>query len=98
MSLAPDAILGSVNETIWFACVFCRNQTLTDDADISMLNAVMDAIHEIPRMVLSWEHHDLDEVRTHLGCFDASRWKGAPDLVAFFDGRLIDNGHSGPAA
>jgi hypothetical protein len=41
----------------------------------------MEASHEVPRMVIDWKRHDLAEVRLHLGCFPASRWPGAPDLL-----------------
>lgn len=55
-----------------------------------MINEVMEAIHEIPRMMFEGEHHSLKEVRIHLGCFNSSRWPGAPDLTAWFDNRLKD--------
>ncbi len=58
-----------------------------------MLNDAMEAIHEVPRMVLDWEHHDLAEVRTHLACFPAARWPGAPNLVTYFDQKLRDFGY-----
>jgi hypothetical protein len=88
MSVAPEPILRAGNETVTWACVFCRNQTLKKDVSVKMVNEVMEAIHEVPRMLANWERHDIAELRTHLGCFMASRWEGAPDLVAFFDQRL----------
>ena len=63
-----------------------------------MLNDAMEAIHEVPRMVIDWDGHDLAEIRTHLGCFPASRWPGAPDLVAYFDRKLEDFGYDKNAA
>jgi hypothetical protein len=90
MSIAPEPILRAGNDTISWACIFCRNQTLHEGVAIRMLNDAMEAIHEIPRMLIDWERHDVDEVRMHLGCFPASRWPGAPDLVAYFDQRLKD--------
>ena len=60
-----------------------------------MINDAMEAIHEVPRMLIDWEHHDLAEVRTHLACFPAFRWPGAPDLVSYFDQRLKEFGHEG---
>jgi hypothetical protein len=91
MTIAPEPILRAVNETVAWACIFCRNHTARDPLNRTMLNQAMDAIHEVPRMVLDWERHDLDEVRTHFGCFPASRWPGAPDLVLYFNERLREN-------
>lgn len=58
-----------------------------------MINDVMEAIHEVPRMLVDWERHDLAEVRMHLACFQASRWPGAPDLALYFDQRLKEFGY-----
>ena len=58
-----------------------------------MLNDAMEAIHEVPRMVLDWEHHHLAQVRTHLASYPAARWPGAPNLVTYFDQKLRDFGY-----
>src|SRR5690242_12157352 len=68
MSIAPEPILKAGNDTVSWACIFCRNQTLREGAPSKMINDVMEAIHEIPRMLVDWDHHDVAEVRTHLGC------------------------------
>jgi len=34
-----------------------------------MINDAMEAIHEVPRMLIDWERHDLAEVRMHLAGF-----------------------------
>ena len=81
------------NEPDYWGCVFCRNQTLQEGAPIQMLNQAMEAIHEVPRMLVDWQHHDVAEVRTHLGGFQTSRWPGAPDLITYFDQRLKEYGH-----
>ncbi|HZV33954.1 MAG TPA: hypothetical protein VFB72_05200 [Verrucomicrobiae bacterium] len=88
MSIAPEPILRAGNDTISFACIFCRNQTLGATFSAKMINEVMEAIHEIPRMLIDWERHTLSELRMHLACFPASSWPGAPDLVGYFDNRL----------
>ena len=58
-----------------------------------MINDAMEAIHEVPRMLIDWERHDLAEVKMHLAGFPASRWPGAPDLVLYFDQRLREFGY-----
>lgn len=93
MKLAPEPILRAGNDTVHWACVFCRNQTLKRDVSVEMINSMMDAIHAIPVMLMNWRPDGLREVRTHLGCFDADRWPGAPDLVLFFDRKLTDYGY-----
>jgi hypothetical protein len=90
--VAPEPILRAGNDTVSWACIFCRNQTLQDRVSVKMINEVMEAIHEIPRMMIDWERHNLEEVRIHLRCFNSSRWPGAPNLVAYFDNRLKDFG------
>jgi hypothetical protein len=51
----------------------------------------MEAVHEVPRILMSWSDTRLREVRTHLGCFSSTRYPGSPDLVAHFDKRLAEN-------
>jgi hypothetical protein len=98
MSIAPTPILRAANDTVSWACIFCRNQSLHAGVSVRMLNDAMEAIHEVPRMVIDWDSHDVAEIRTHLGCFPASRWPGAPDLVAYFDRKLEDFGYDKNAA
>jgi len=93
MSIAPEPILLAGNDTISRACIFCRNQTLRDGASTKMINDAMEAIHEVPRMLINWEHHNLAEVRMHLAGFQASRWPGAPDLVSHFNLMLREFGY-----
>jgi hypothetical protein len=94
MTIAPEPILRAGLDTISWACIFCRNQTLRDDAPARMINELMEAIHEVPRMLADWRRHDLAEVRIHLACFNASRWTGAPDLVSYFDQKLREFGYN----
>jgi hypothetical protein len=53
-----------------------------------MVAELMDAIHEVPRMLSQWGEHSVEELRNHLGCFQSSSWPGMPDLVAHFDEKL----------
>ena len=93
MSIAPEPILRAGNNTVSWACVFCRNQTLREGTSVKMINDAMEAIHEVPRMLIDWEHHNLAEVRTHFACFPAFRWPGAPDLVSYFNEKLREFGY-----
>jgi hypothetical protein len=92
MSIAPEPILRAGNDTISWACIFCRNQSLGSTIPTKMVNEVMEAIHEVPRMLVDWEHHDIAELRLHLACFQASHWPGAPDLVSHFNRKLKEFG------
>jgi hypothetical protein len=58
-----------------------------------MINDVMEAVHAVPHMLAHWRPGSLREMRIHFGCFSASTWPGAPDLVAIFEQRLKDHGH-----
>ncbi len=91
MKLAPEPILKAANETVYWACVFCRNQTIKDGASTKMINDVMEAIHDIPQKVIHWNESDLDgleTIRIHLGCFDSSKWERSPNLLNYFNQKL----------
>lgn len=98
MATAPEPILLAGLETIRWALVCCRNWTLRDDASTEQVNDLMEAIHEVPAMLMHWEAHDVDELRTHCGCFRADHWRhltggcalDVPDLVKWFDQRLSE--------
>lgn len=97
MSIAPEPILRAGNDRVSWACIFCRNQTLREGAPTKVLNEVMEAIHEVPRMLIDWDRHNLAEVRMHLACFRASRWPSAPNLVLYFDQKLREFGYEQPS-
>lgn len=98
MSIAPEPILRAGNYAVSRACIYCRNQSLGNSIPAKMVNELMEAIHEVPRMLVDWDRHNLTELRTHLGCFRASQWPGAPDLVSTFDFKLKEFGYEDPPA
>ncbi len=98
MSIAPEPILRAGMDTVGWACIFVRNQTIRDGAPTKMVNDAMEAIHAVPQMLTNWRPDTLRDIRIHFGCFPASRWSGAPDLVAFFEQRLRDYGYDENAA
>ncbi len=98
MALAPEPILRAALDTVGWACIFIRNQTIREGAPTKMINDAMEAVHEVPQMLTRWRPDTLEEIRVHLGCFPASQWQDAPDLVAFFEQRLKDYGYEEAAA
>ena len=90
--IAPEPILRAALDTVSWACIYARNQSLRDSCNVKELNELMEAIHEVPRMLMTWSDDRLREVRIHLGCFDSKRHLGSPDLVAYFETRLAENG------
>ena len=98
MSIAPEPILRAGNDTVAWACIFIRKQTLREGAPAKMINDAMEAIHGVPQMLTDWRPDALRDIRIHFGCFPASRWPGAPDLVAFFEQRLREYGYDDNAA
>ena len=89
--IAPDPILRAGLDTVSWACIYARNQSLNESCNVKELNEIMEAIHEVPRMLMSWSDTRLREVRIHLGCFSSARYSGAPDFVAYFNARLTEN-------
>lgn len=98
MTLAPEPILRAALDTVGWACIFIRNQTIREGAPTKMINDVMEAIHEVPQLLTHWRPDSLATVRIHLDCFPASEWQDAPDLLAFFEQRLNDYGYEEDAA
>ncbi|WP_044617300.1 hypothetical protein [Gynuella sunshinyii] len=86
---APDYVIEAVLDTVKWAMVYCRNYSIDERADIRLVYEIMDAVHDIPDQVYRWSDDDgLDLIRLHLGCFNYSKWKGAPNLVQYFDDAL----------
>lgn len=101
--LAPTSIMRAGLDTVSWACIYARNMSLSDRFEQSAINELMEAIHEVPRMLMSWSPGRLREIRNHLGCFNFDRYPESPDLVAYFDKRLTDytnaeqaGGHQSP--
>ena len=94
MALAPEPILRAGSEVVYLACIHCRANALEGSTSREMVAELMDAIHDLPHALVNWEpHHSAEYIRNHLGCFDARKWPGMPDLVATFNAKLREYGH-----
>ncbi|MEO1529288.1 MAG: hypothetical protein AAFX06_28035 [Planctomycetota bacterium] len=99
MNTAPEPYLSAGLKTVHWALICCRNWTASGTVSMKQANDLMEAIHEIPAMLLNWQPHSLDQLRTHLGCFPFERWReatgdddtGIPDLVEWFDRRVDES-------
>lgn len=85
---APPHVMRAGLETVSWLCIYGRNQSLQPECQIKEMNDLMEAVHEVPRMLMSWNEGRLREIRTHLGCFHSERFPGSPDFVAYFDRRI----------
>jgi hypothetical protein len=101
MTIAPEPILKASLMTIHWATVFARNWTCHPDVPVQMVNDLMEAIHDVPNILMHWNtDNSLDMLLTHLSWFDERSWKhqvdesrfSVPRLVAFFRNRLKDFG------
>jgi hypothetical protein len=92
--LPAERLVTAALKTTHHGLVFIRNATLCQDVDVKYVNAVAEALHEIPAMLLQLERFRggegelLELIRIHLGCFDNSRWPDGPNLVQFFEHQL----------
>ncbi len=86
---APEYINQAVLETLRWTMIFCRNYTLKDDAEIRLVNDLMEATHDVPDILMRWPDGALDEIKLHLGCFDHEKWEGSPNLVGYFESALV---------
>ena len=64
--------------------VWCRKLAREEARNLEQIEQLMDATHEVSKQLLDWGRHDIGEIRTHFGCYQALKWKG-PDLVERFD-------------
>jgi hypothetical protein len=97
MNIAPEPILKAGLMTLHWATVYARNWTLHPKVPVKMVNDLMEAIHEVPSILMHWsDEHSLDMLNVHLSRFNQERWKqqvdsetfNLPNLVAFFRDRL----------
>jgi len=72
-------------DILGYACVFVRNATLAPDACIKMINDLMEAIHDVPFQLKTWDDSRLDLLRLHLRCFDYTLYPGAPNFLNRFE-------------
>ena len=97
MNVAPEPILKAALMTLHSAAVFCRNSTVRPDVPVKMVNDLMEAIHEVPSILMHWnDQYSFDEIVVHLSSFDQRSWQqkvdidifAVPNLAAFFRDRL----------
>jgi hypothetical protein len=86
--MPPDPVRTAALLVLHRALVFARNATLSPVTDTTMLNSLMEALHEIPDFLSHWSQHSVEEIRLHLATFRHDLWPGSPDLVRLFDSTL----------
>jgi hypothetical protein len=92
--LASERIVAAALTTTHRGLVFVRNHTLSQTVDTKCINSLTDALHEVPAMVQQLqnfrggEEQLLQALRTHLACFEYSKWPGSPNLLAIFEQAL----------
>jgi len=85
--LAPEPILRASLRVLHVAAYTTRNWTLSDDISRKQINALWEAIHEIPDLLKRWRGDDsLAELRMYLKEYD-QRWP-SPRLEETFDQAL----------
>ena len=91
-SIAPDPILQAALRVLYIAGCTTRNWTLSGQDGVSRqrINALWEAIHEIPDLLQRWDHDEesLKELRVYLREYD-ERWD-SPKLERVFDQALQD--------
>lgn len=88
--LAPDAVMRAALDVLGHACVFVRNATLAPDVSTKMINDLMEAVHDIPFQLKTWNDERLELLRLHLRCFDSTLYPGAPNFSQRFEMLLAD--------
>lgn len=91
-SIAPEPILRAALRVLHVAAYTTRNWTLREDVvPLQQINALWEAIHEIPDLVKRWESDEqsLRELRMYLREYDA-KWS-SPRLEQTFDQALNES-------
>ena len=90
-SLAPEPVLRAALRVLHVAGYTTRNWTLGEDISREQINALWEAIHEIPDLLKRWrgDAESLRELKTYLLEYD-ERWD-SPKLVEIFDQALEDS-------
>ena len=83
--LAPEPVMRAALDVLGHACVFVRNATLSPDVSAKMINDLMEAIHDIPFQLKTWDSERIDLLRLHLKCFDSGLYPGAPNFLDRFE-------------
>jgi len=84
-ALAPEPVMRAALDVLGHACVFVRNATLSPDVSAKMINDLMEAIHDIPSQLKTWDGERVDLLRLHLRCFDSTLYPGAPNFSSRFE-------------
>jgi hypothetical protein len=86
--LAPEPILRAALRVLHVAAFTTRNWTLSEDISRKQINALWEAIHEIPDLIKRWTNDEecLQELRMYLKEYD-QRW-ASPKLEEIFDKAL----------
>lgn len=87
---APPHVMRAGLDTVSWLCVYARNKSLDQECKIKEMNDLMEAVHHVRMMLMSWNPNRMRELRNHLGCFNPEYHPEAPDFVAYFDRRLED--------
>jgi hypothetical protein len=88
-ALAPESILRASLRVLHVAAYTTRNWTLSDDVSRKQINALWEAIHEIPDLLKGWRGDDsLADLRMYLKEYD-QRWP-SPRLEEIFDHALSE--------
>jgi hypothetical protein len=89
-SLAPEPILRAALRVLHMAAYTTRNWTLADEISRKQINALWEAVHEIPDLIRRWrgDEESLRELRMYLREYD-QKWS-FPKLEQAFDQALND--------
>ena len=92
--LASEKIVAAALVATHKGLVFVRNYTLSPHPDVTCINSLAEALHEVPAMLRQLgqfpggEAELLRALRTHLAGFQHAQWPGSPNLLAIFEQEL----------
>jgi hypothetical protein len=82
---APQPVLRAALDVLGNACAFARNATLSPNVSVKMINDLMEAIHDIPSQLTTWDDERIETLRLHLRCFNSEIYPEAPDFLGRFE-------------
>lgn len=88
--VAPEPYLSACLQVLRYSILYCRFRAWSNECSADHIADLMDAVHNIPDLIVKWEHCDIDLLRKYLRSYD-EKWlgRGGAGLCAIFDKRRV---------
>ena len=64
--VAPEPYLSACLQVLRYSILYCRFRAWSSECSADHIADLMDAVHNIPDLIVKWEHCDIDPLRKYL--------------------------------